>query len=87
MKFLGSVAVFVCLALTAAFIIIMAAPQPASAQAQFYRNACDWSINSYCANRRAKGLPTRTGGWARRNGYSGYTGRGAAPIPATPGPK
>ena len=87
MKFPGIVAVFVCLALTAAFIV-MAAPQPASAlMATYYRNACAWSITKGCANRRAKGLPTGTGGWAVRNGYSGYTGRGAAPIPATPGPK
>jgi hypothetical protein len=75
MKFLGTVAVFVCLVLTVAFII-MAAAQPASAgSVTYYRNACAWSITNVCANRRAKGLPTGTGGWARRNGYSGYSGR------------
>jgi hypothetical protein len=49
--------------------------RPAFAFTTYYRNACAWSINSYCANRRAKGLPTGGRGWARRNGYTGYTGR------------
>jgi hypothetical protein len=75
MKFLGTVAVFVCLALTAAFII-MAAPRPASAgSVTYYRNACAWSITNFCANKRAKGTATGNGGWAKRNGYSGYSGR------------
>jgi hypothetical protein len=75
MKFLGTVAVFICLALTAAFII-MAAPQPASAgSVTYYRNVCAWSITSACAYRRAKGPVQGNYGWAKRNGYSGYSGR------------
>jgi hypothetical protein len=74
MKFYGTAIILGAIALAAVTLIAMT-PRPASAQAVFYRNACAWSINSFCAKKRAKGLVRGNGAWAARNGYSGYRGR------------